>query len=119
MQPKLSGTQETIGYCHWLMMRGQHAGNLCFDGHTATDEKRDITRSMQELSDLIKKRLATCKPEDAGDLLDCYEMTHRIGFKEEPAHEFINSQRKRVLKAWMDGERNIEEKAVFTVCSLR
>lgn len=99
------------------MMRGQHAGNLCFDGHTATAEERNITRSMQELSDLIKKRLATCKPEDVGDLLDCYDMTHRIGFKEEPSSEFLNSQRKRVLKAWMEGDRNIEESSLYILLS--
>lgn len=117
MQPQLSGTKEIIGYGHWLVMRGQCAGNLCFDGHTATPEERDITRKLQMLSDMINRRLTTCKRKDIGGLLDCYDVTYRLGFRDEPAPEFIDRQRKRMLKGWLDGDRNIEESSLYSLFS--
>ena len=47
MLPKLSDTKEIIGYGHWLIMRGQHAGNFVFNGHTPTVEERDISCLLQ------------------------------------------------------------------------
>lgn len=117
MHPQLSGTKEIIGYGHWLIMRGQHAGNLCFDGHTATAEERDITRKFQMLSNLIDKQLKNCKQEDVGGLLDCYDITYRLGFNNEPAPEFIDRHRRRVLRAWLDGDRNIEESSLYGLLS--
>lgn len=117
MLPKLSDTKEIIGYGHWLIMRGQHAGNFIFNGHTPTVEERDIARDLQELSVLIKKRLATCKPEEVTLLLDCYDITYRIGVKESPAPEFIDRYRKRVLNSWQEGNGDIEESSVYSLLS--
>ena len=113
--PKLSDTKEIIGYGHWLVMRGQHVGNFNFNGHTPTVEERDIARDLQELSELIKKRLATCKPEEVTLLLDCYDITYRIGVKESPAPEFIDRYRKRVLNSWQEGNRDIEESSIYNL----
>lgn len=117
MLPKLSDTKEIMGYGHWLIMRGQHAGNLCFDGHAATQEERDINRNMRELSNLIDRRLTACKTEDVSNLLDCYDLTYRIAFKAEPDSELFNRQRRRVLKAWMEGDRTIDESSVYGMLS--
>lgn len=106
-----------MAYSHWLVMKAQTAGNLRFDGHTATAEERDITRALRELSEMIKNRLAVCPPEEVGDLLDCYDMTYRIAFSEEPDPGFIDRHRTRLLNCWKEGNRHIEESTLYSLLS--
>lgn len=117
MQPVLSDTKEIIGYGHWLVMRSQHAGNLRFDNHTASPEERAIARDMQMITGLITARLSECNPEDVGALLDCYDLTYRLGYSREPSFDFVDSHRRRLFQTWQQGAREIEESSVYHMLS--
>ena len=90
MLPPLREPKEILYYGHWLMMRGQLAGNLTLNGHTATEEELSIESEMRLLADLASKRLTNCKPEAIGELLDCYDWMHRLGYKSIPNQAFVN-----------------------------
>lgn len=100
-------------YTHYLVMRGQIAGNLRFDGHSETAEETYVAEQCCVLCDKISSRLAVCKENDIPDLLECYDIAYRIGYKSLPDRAFINRYRQRVLKAWKAGHRGIEESTIF------
>ncbi len=117
MLPPLREPKEILYYGHWLMMRGQLAGNLTLNGHTATEEELSIESEMRLLADLASKRLTNCKPEAIGELLDCYDWMHRLGYKSIPNQAFVNKVRKRYFSAWMNGKKEIEESNLFCMLS--
>lgn len=117
MLPPLREPKEILYYSYWLMMRGQLAGNLTLNGHTATDEELSIQSEMQQLAELASKRLADCKLEAIGELLDCYDWMYRLGYKAIPDQAFVNVVRKRYFSAWVNGEKNIEESNLFSMLS--
>lgn len=108
---------EIIGYAHWLVMRGQNAGNLRFDGHIVAEEEMSISRKCRSLADILVKKLTTCREEEIAQLLDCYDIIFRLGYQRVPDEQFIAGQRQRLITAWRRGNRNIAESGVFDTLS--
>lgn len=117
MLPPLPGTKEIIGYGHWLMMRGRHAGCLCLDGHEPTAEEREITGKLRQLSEIIDNILTSCRKEDLGGLLDCYDISYRLGYRHEPSPAVIEKHRRSTFRAWRSGDRSIPESTVYHLLS--
>ncbi len=115
MTANFGDTKSITAYTHWLVMRGQTAGNLRFDGHSATDEEKLVAEQCRALCDKISRRLAVSKDNDIPELLECFDMAYRIGNKCMPDSAFINRHKRRVLKAWKAGERKIEESSMFGI----
>lgn len=103
LPPPLREPKEILSYSHWLMMRGQFAGNLTLDGHTATKDEFDISLEMRLLADMTLKQLPNCEPDVIGELLDCYDLMYRLGYKAIPEQVFIDKHRKRFFSAWKGG----------------
>lgn len=108
---------EIAGLSHYLAMRNQMAGALVFDGHAPTPEEEDIKRDCRQLSDRICIELSGCKEEDIPILLECYDLTYRMGYSRMPDMKFIERNRKRIIQAWENGNRGIEESVVFSILS--
>lgn len=108
-------TKEITAYTHWLAMRGQLAGNFCFDGHKASEEETLVVEECRMLCENVSKHLNYCKVNELPDLLECYDTAYRIGYKRLPNSDFINRHKRRVLRAWKAGDRSIEESSVFGI----
>lgn len=102
-----------MSYCHYLVMKAQLSGNLCFDGHKPTKEENLIAERCRALSGKLARSLDSCRINEIPDLLDYYDLTYRIGNKCIPDNKIIEKQKKRVIKAWKAGDRKIAESAVF------
>ncbi len=90
---------EIAGLSHYLAMRNQMAGALVFDGHAPTPEEEDIKRDCRQLSDRICIELSGCKEEDIPILLECYDLTYRMGYSRMPDMKFIERNRERIIQA--------------------
>lgn len=108
-------TKEITAYTHWLAMRGQLAGNFCFDGHKASEEETLLAEECRMLCENISRNLNYCKVSEIPDLLECYDTAYRIGYKRLPNSDFINRHKRRVLRAWKAGDCSIEESSVFGI----
>lgn len=113
MIPNVRDARTITAYTHYLVMRGQAAGNLRFDGHSATADEKQVAEQCRWLCDKISSCIAVCKESDIPDLLECYDIAYRIGNKCMPDRVFINCHKHRVLKAWKAGHKGIEESSIF------
>lgn len=111
-----SGTA-IIGYTHYLLMKGQIAGNMISDGHKKTDVEREISDQCRTLCGKLSDRLSTCEDEEISDLLECYDMAYRLGYGKMPDRAFINKNKRRILAAWKSGNRRIGESVIFRIAS--
>lgn len=102
-------------YSHWLVMKAQTAGNLRVDGHAATAEETLVAEQCRTLCDLLSGMIALGNGNDIPYLLECYDITCRIGNGRVPDGNFISRHKRRVVKAWEAGDREIEESTVFGI----
>lgn len=115
MAAKISDANSIMAYSHWLVMKAQIVGNLRFDGHTATAEETLVAQQCHTLCDKISRQITFCDDNDIPYLLECYDIAFRVGNKRIPDIDFINSHKRRVVKAWEAGDRKIEESSVFGI----
>lgn len=104
-----------MAYTHYLVMKGQIAGNLCFDGHIATVEETHVEEQCRAMCDKIRQLLAVSKEKDIPDLLECFDIAYRIGNRRMPDSVFINRYKRNVLRAWKAGDMEIEESSIFGI----
>ena len=102
-------------YSHYLVMRAQLSGNLCFDGHKPSEDERKIAEQCRLLSSKISRILDVCRLNEVPDLIEYYDILYRIGNKCMPDSSFISGHKLRVFKAWRAGDRRIEESQVFGI----
>ncbi len=110
---RFDSTGSLIAYTHYLIMKGQLAGNLVLDGHNATSEEKDIAKKLQDLSERIARHLAVCKENEIADLLECYDLSYRIGYQKMPSKDFMMRHKERLVKAWKTKKDHIEDSSVF------
>lgn len=115
MTANLGDIRSIKAYTHWLVMRGQLAGNLRFDGHSTTVEETLVAEQCRKLCDRISRYLAICKENEIPELIECYDIAYRIGNRHMPDRAFIYWYKCRILKAWKSGDRSIEESSVFSI----
>lgn len=113
MMANVDDNSSVLSYCHYLVMKAQLTGNLCFDGHKPTKEENLIAERCRVFSGKLARSLEGCRINEIPDLLDYYDLTYRIGNKCLPDKRFINKQKQRVIKVWKAGDRTIAESAVF------
>lgn len=101
------------GYAHYLIMKAQIEGNLCFDGHKPTAEEIRVAEQCRQLCVKIHRRLNVCRISGVPELLEYYDIAYRIGNNTVPDTTFISSQKKRVFKAWREGNKEISESTIF------
>lgn len=65
-------------------MKAQLAGNLILDGHEASVEEQNIALKLREFCDVIDMWLSDCREDEIADLLECYDLTSKIGYKRLP-----------------------------------
>lgn len=94
-------------------MKGQLAGNTKLYEHKATKEELGIAGECRDCSDKIARRLSICKETEISDLLKCYDLVYRIGYKKIPDSRFIVRCKDRAFKAWKSGKANIEESRII------
>lgn len=111
--PDLPDVREIAGYAHWLVMRGQLAGNLRLDGHAASDEEQAVASGCRTLCGALEERLVNCREADIADLLPCYDLVYRLGYSRVPDPVFVGRHRVRFFESWRRGNREIEESDIF------
>lgn len=107
--------RSTVAYSHYLIMKAQLAGNFRFDGHTPSDEEREIAVQCRQLCDSIAHRLPVCKEKDIPDYLECYDILYRVGNRTTPDAGVIDRHRARLFNSWKAGNRDIEESSLFGI----
>lgn len=90
--------RSTVAYSHYLIMKAQLAGNFRFDGHTPSDEEREIAVQCRQLCDSIAHRLPVCKEKDIPDYLECYDILYRVGNRTTPDTGVIDRHRARLFR---------------------
>lgn len=115
MTAQISDVNSIMAYSHWLVMRAQTAGNLRFDGHSATAEETLVAEQCRMLCDKISHLIALGKENDIPNLLECYDIAFRVGNRRIPDSNFINQHKRRVVEAWEAGDGKIEESSVFGI----
>lgn len=112
---RFEDAKSIMSYCHYLMMKAQLIGNLCFDEHRPTKEENQISEKCREMCDQITRILEVCNIIDIPPLIDYCDLAYRIGRKCPPDKTFIKRHRHRVFKAWKSGDIRIEESSVFGI----
>lgn len=97
--------QSLIGKC-------QSDGNLTFDGHRKTEAELDNEASARRLADRIGQKLGVCRPDEALDLIDTYDLLYRIGHGRLPSAVYMTAQRERIIEAWRSGDPLLPEPRV-------
>lgn len=87
-----------------LIMKCQTDGNLTFDGHRKSAAELDNEASARRMADRIARKLAVCRPHEALDLLDTYDLLHRIGHGKQPSSGDMGAYRDRIIEAWRAGD---------------
>lgn len=109
----IEDTKSLKSYSHYLIMKAQLSGNLCFDGHIPSQEERQIAEQCRRVCERISQAIDFCKVSDVPELLDYYDMAYRIGNKCLPDSTLIKKQKQRVFKAWKEGDQEIAESAIY------
>lgn len=104
-----------MAYSHYLIMKAQIAGNFRFDGHRATSEEVEISTRCKSLCDNISRKLPICKLNDIPELLECYDILYRIGYRRIPDADFIDRFDRRFFNSWKAGNKGVEESKVFEI----
>lgn len=112
---KIGDVKSTISYSRYLIIKAQLAGNFIFDGHTPSKEETDIALKCHQHCDIIGYELSTCKEEKIPDLLECYDMLYRLGYKKAPNTELIDRAKTRFFNSWKAGNNNITESSLFGI----
>lgn len=112
---KTPDVRSLVAYSHYLVMKAQLAGNLCSDGHRATEEENRVAEQCRSTCGKISRSLESCRTNEIPDLLEYYDITYRIGNRSIPDRTFIVRHKHRVLKAWRSGDRSIAESTVFGI----
>lgn len=110
-------TRYIVAYTHYLVMKAQLAGNLVLDGHRLSVEEQNIALKIRNLCDVIDRRLSVCREDAIADLLECYDLTHRIGYQKFPDKSKINRFKHRLVSAWKSNKVHVEESSVFGIIS--
>lgn len=106
-----------VGYSHYLVMKAQLAGNLVLDGHKPSAEEQNIAVKIRDFCDVIDRQLSLCREDDIADLLECYDLTYRIGYQRIPDKDRLNQHKHRLVRAWKSSNRYIQESSVFGMIS--
>lgn len=106
-----------VGYTHYLVMKAQLAGNLVLDGHKPSAEEQNIAVKIRDFCDVIGRQLSLCREDEIAELLECYDLTYRIGYQRIPDKVMLNQHKHRLIRAWKSGNRYIQESSVFGMVS--
>lgn len=112
---KADDVKSIMAYSHYLIMKAQLIGNLCFDGHKPTEEENRVAEECRLLCEKISWKLNISRISDIPELLDYSDISYRIGNKTLPDQAFVSSHKKRVFKAWKAGDRKIAESTVYGI----
>ena len=113
MKIDLSDKKQFIGYSHYLVMRGQLAGNMRLDNHKPSKEEEEIAQQYRSFCEDIVKGISKIPISDVPDVLECYDLLYRLGYKKLPEGNFISENKRRVYNAWKQGSPKIEESALI------
>ena len=113
MKIDLSDKKQFMGYSHYLVMRGQLAGNMRLDNHKPSKEEEEIAQQYRSFCDDIVKDISKIPIADVPDVLECYDLLYRLGYKKLPESNFISENKRRVYNAWKQGSPKIEESALI------
>lgn len=107
--------REMLAYSRYLIMLGQTGGNFMLDGHKPSAGELRTEELCRSLCDKIADELTDCEPGDIAELLECYDILHRMGYRKAPEPKFLHSCRQRMFDAWKEGDRNVEESQIFAM----
>lgn len=110
-------TRYIVAYTHYLVMKAQLAGNLVFNGHKPSVEEQNIALKIREICDVIDRKLSVCSEDTIADLLECYDLTYRIGYQKLPDKSKINCHKHRLVSAWTSNKVHVEDSSVFGMIS--
>lgn len=102
---------------HYLIMKGQTAGNMIIDGHVASWHEREIAKDCGVLCDKISCLLRTCDETEIPILLEYYGILSRLGRDTLPDRSLVEHCQKKVINAWLGGNRDIDESVVFCLAA--
>lgn len=98
-------------------MKAQLVGNLVLDGHKPSVEEQNIALKLREFCDVIDRQLSLCSEDEIADLIECYDLTYRIGYQRLPDKSKIDNHKHRLVRAWKSNKRHVEESSVFGMIS--
>ncbi len=104
-----------MAYSHYLIMKAQLAGNFRLDGHRATSEEAEIALQCKSQCERISRKLHVCEVKDIPDMLECYDILYRIGYRRMPDADFIDRFDRRFFNSWKNGNKGVEESKVFEI----
>lgn len=87
------------------------------DGHKPSAEEQNIALKIKEFCDVIDRQLPLCREDEIAELIECYDLTYRIGYQRLPDKSKIDSHKNRLIRAWKSNKRHIEESTVFGMIS--
>lgn len=107
--------REMLAYSRYLIMLGQMGGNLMIDGHKPSDEELRNGEMCRSMCEKLYEELQDCNPGEIAELLECYDILHRMGYRKAPEPKFLRGCRQRMFGAWKGGDRNVEESRIFAM----
>lgn len=112
-QTPMETTQMLVDHVQYILAKAQLAGNMAFDGHAPSAEEKRNAEECRQLCDKVERRLQSCKENEIPALLGCYDLLYMVGYRCMPTGDFSNRCKRRVVDAWMRGDKTVEESDVF------
>lgn len=102
-----------VDQVRYILAKAQIDGNMVFDGHAPSTKEKHNAEECRRLSRKVESSLHTCKANEISTLLGSYEFLYMIGHHRMPDADFVDTHKRRVIDAWKQGDKTIEESDVF------
>ena len=102
--PDIADIGDVAGYTHLLLMLSRIPAD-----NPAAPDPRELAMSMRRWSDSIRSQMPHYAPEHLGRAIECYDISHRLGYNERPDSRTIDEYRRQYFDSWARGNDRINE----------
>lgn len=110
--PDIADIGDVAGYTHLLLMLSRIPAD-----NPAAPDPRELAMSMRRWSDSIRSQMPHYAPEHLGRAIECYDISHRLGYNERPDSRTIDEYRRQYFDSWARGNDRINESDIYAMVS--
>lgn len=98
--PDIADIGDVAGYTHLLLILSRIPAD-----NTAAPDPRELAMAMRRWSDSIRRQMPHYAPEHLGRAIECYDISHRLGYNERPDSRTIDEYRRQYFDSCTSRQR--------------